>query len=56
MTEPLSAVLVGWVAGDRPDLVSAAGLGLIVLALLLAVRTPQEETTAGPRPSVALSG
>jgi hypothetical protein len=42
MTEPLSAFLVGWVAGDRPGPVRAAGLGLIVLALLVALRSPAD--------------
>ena len=43
MTEPLSAVLVGWAAGDRPGPASAAGLGLIVLAILFALRTSKAE-------------
>ena len=56
MTEPLSAVLVGWTVGDRPGPVSGVGLGLIVVAILLAVRTPADpvpdgDASARPAPS-----
>src|SRR4051794_1734878 len=56
MTEPLSAVLAGWTVGDRPGPVGGVGLGLIVVAILLAVRTPADpapdgDTSARPAPS-----
>jgi hypothetical protein len=56
MTEPLSAVLVGWTVGDRPGPVGGVGLGLIVVAILLAVRTPADpvpdgDASARPAPS-----
>jgi drug/metabolite transporter (DMT)-like permease len=56
MTEPLSAVLVGWTVGDRPGPVSGVGLALIVVAILLAVRTPADpvpdgDASARPAPS-----
>lgn len=56
MTEPLSAVLVGWAAGERPSPAPTAGLALIVLALLLTLRTSPGEVAARARPSAALSG
>jgi drug/metabolite transporter (DMT)-like permease len=49
MTEPVSAVLVGWLAGDRPGLVPTAGLGLIVLALLVALRAPRRDAESCTR-------
>ena len=51
MTEPLSAVLVGWTVGDRPGPVGAVGLGLIVVAILVAVRTPVPDGGASARPA-----
>jgi drug/metabolite transporter (DMT)-like permease len=56
MTEPLSVVLVGWTVGDRPGPVGGVGLGLIVVAILLAVRTPADpvpdgDASARPAPS-----
>jgi len=47
MTEPLSAVLLGWTVGDRPGPVDGVGLCLIVVAMLLAVRTPADPVPDG---------
>jgi drug/metabolite transporter (DMT)-like permease len=54
MTEPLSAFLVGWAMGDRPGSLPAAGLGLVVVAILLSLRAPTDAHAV--RASVALSG
>jgi drug/metabolite transporter (DMT)-like permease len=45
MTEPVTAMLVGWMAGERPSTHQATGIGLITLAILLAVRAPKRPRT-----------
>ena len=41
MTEPVIAVLVGWMAGERPTAHHATGIGLLTLAILLALWAPK---------------
>ena len=65
MTEPLSAFVVGWAAGDRPGPLGTAGLGLVVLAVLLALRATRDGTvpsqlgtgvgTVSPYPPISTS-
>jgi len=45
MTEPVIAVLVGWLAGERPTAHQATGIGLLTLAILLAIRAPKRSNT-----------
>jgi drug/metabolite transporter (DMT)-like permease len=45
MTEPVIAVLVGWMAGERPTAHHATGIGLLTLAILLAIWAPKRSNT-----------
>jgi drug/metabolite transporter (DMT)-like permease len=45
MTEPVIAVLVGWLAGERPTAHRATGIGLLTLAILLAIWAPKRANT-----------
>lgn len=44
MTEPVVAVLVGWMVGERPTAPHATGIGLLSLAILLAIWAPNGRT------------
>jgi drug/metabolite transporter (DMT)-like permease len=45
MTEPVIAVLVGWMAGERPTAHHATGIGLLTLAILIAIWAPKGSNT-----------